>query len=85
MICVGVQHAAPLHSHAAPTRATRCTEVTADDDGPDLGETDNTDFAVQGGVGLNFGPGLFVEGKFVNVFGDGDNRQLIPISVGIRF
>ena len=61
------------------------SEITADDDGPDLGDTNNTDFAVQGGVGLNFGPGLFVEGKFVNVFTEGQNTQLIPISIGIRF
>ena len=61
------------------------TEVTADDDGPDLGETDNTDFAVQGGLGFNFGPGLFLEGKFVNVFTEGESTQFVPIVVGIRF
>jgi hypothetical protein len=61
------------------------SEITADDDGPDLGDTNNTDFAVQGGLGFNFGPGLFVEGKFVNVFTDGDNTNFIPIVVGIRF
>lgn len=60
------------------------TEVTADDDEPDFGETNNTDFAVQGGLGLNFGRGFFVEGKFVNVFAD-ESLQLIPITVGIRF
>lgn len=61
------------------------TEVTADDDGPDLGDTNNTDFAVQGGLGFNFGPGLFVEGKFVNVFTEGSSTQFVPIVVGIRF
>ena len=61
------------------------SEITADDDGPDLGDTNNTDFAVQGGVGFNFGPGLFLEGKFVNVFTEGQSTQLIPITVGIRF
>ena len=61
------------------------SEVTADDDGPDLGDTNNTDFAVQGGLGFNFGPGLFAEGKFVNVFSDGGSTNFIPIVVGIRF
>lgn len=61
------------------------TEVTDDDSGPDLSETNNTDFAVQGGVGFNFGRGFFVEGKFINIFTDGSNTQLVPITVGIRF
>lgn len=60
-------------------------EVTADDDAPDFEETNNTDFAVQGGVGFNFGPGLFLEGKFVNVFTEGNSMQFVPITVGIRF
>lgn len=61
------------------------SEITADDDGPDLGDTNNTDFAVQGGVGFNFGPGLFLEGKFVNIFTEGQSTNFIPIVVGIRF
>jgi opacity protein-like surface antigen len=60
-------------------------EVTSDDDGPDLGDTNNTDFAVQGGLGFNFGPGLYLEGKFVNIFTEGSNTQMIPLTVGIRF
>lgn len=61
------------------------TEITDDESGPDLGETNNTDFAVQGGLGMNFGRGFFVEGKFINIFTEDSNTQLIPITVGIRF
>ena len=61
------------------------TELTGDDDFPDLGETTNTDFVIQGGLGLNFGPGLFAEAKYVNIFSDPSNTQFVPITVGIRF
>lgn len=61
------------------------SEVTTGDDSPDFGDTNNTDFAVQGGLGLNFGRGFFVEGKFVNVFTENQSTQLVPIVVGIRF
>src|SRR5690606_41866020 len=60
-------------------------EVTGGDDLPDFEETDNTDFAVQGGLGFNFGPGLFIEGKFINVFTENNSTQMIPLTVGIRF
>jgi hypothetical protein len=60
-------------------------EVTSDDEGPDLGDTDGTDFAVQGGLGLNFSRGLFAEAKFVNIFTEGSATQFVPITVGIRF
>ncbi len=60
-------------------------EVTGGDDLPDFEETSNTDFAVEVGAGFNFGPGLFVEGKFVNIFTEGSATRMIPVSVGIRF
>lgn len=60
------------------------TEITGDDDAPDFESTSNTKFAWQGGVGMNFGPGLFVEGKYLKVSGD-NGVSLIPLSVGIRF
>lgn len=60
-------------------------EVTGGDDLPDFEETDNTDFAVQAGLGFNFGPGLFIEGKFINVFTENNSTQMIPLTVGIRF
>lgn len=60
-------------------------EVTGGDDFPDFGETTNTDFAVQAGAGFNFGPGIFVEGKLVNIFTENEATRMIPITVGIRF
>lgn len=51
------------------------------DGGPDF---DETDFAVQGGVGLNIGRSLFAEAKLINVFAD-DSQQFIPITIGFRF
>lgn len=61
------------------------SEITSDDDGPDLGETNNTDFAIEAGLGVNFARGIYAEAKFLNIFGDGNNTQLVPITVGIRF
>ncbi len=60
------------------------TEVTGDDDLPDFESTSDTRFAWQGGVGMNFGPGLFVEGKYLRISGD-NSTSLIPLSIGIRF
>lgn len=59
-------------------------EVTGTDDLPDFGDTSNTDFAIEGGLGFNFGPGLYLEGKILNVFSD-ESQRFIPITVGIRF
>ncbi len=61
------------------------SEITGDDDGPDFSETNNTDFAIEAGLGVNFARGLYAEAKFINIFSDGGNTQLIPITVGIRF
>lgn len=44
----------------------------------------NTDFAIQGGLGVNFGRNLFAEAKLINVFGD-ESSQFIPITIGFRF
>ncbi len=60
-------------------------EVTGGDNYPDFGDTSNTDFAVEGGLGLNFGRGLFLEGKYINIFTDNHNTQLLPLTIGIRF
>ncbi len=60
------------------------TEFTYDDDFPDIGNTTNTKFAWQGGVGMNFGPGLFVEGKYLKISGD-NSTSLVPLSIGVRF
>lgn len=44
----------------------------------------SSDFAAQGGFGLNIGQNLFAEAKLINVFGD-ESSQFIPITFGIRF
>jgi len=47
-----------------------------------------TDFGVNAGAGFDFqlgSVGLFVEGRFHNVFSDPNNNSFIPITAGIRF
>lgn len=65
-------------------------KVTGSDDPNDVLPGGQTDFGINGGAGFDFkagGAGLFIEGRFHNVFtgGDEDNRQFIPITLGIRF
>jgi Outer membrane protein beta-barrel domain len=48
----------------------------------------STDPGIQGGVGLSFalsGFSTFLEAKYVNVFGDNDSYNFVPISFGVRF
>ncbi len=57
--------------------------------GPGVGNTGNTstDFGLNGGAGFDFKAGsigLFLEGRFHNVFTAGENVKFIPITVGIR-
>jgi hypothetical protein len=52
--------------------------------------TDNstTKFGVNGGAGFDFkagSAGLFVEGRFHNIFTSGKDVKFIPITVGVRF
>ena len=58
------------------------------DDVSGFGEGDtSTDFGLNGGVGFDIktsGIGLFVEGRFHNVFRDATDRQFIPITAGVR-
>ncbi|MDF3053385.1 MAG: hypothetical protein K0S19_1490 [Geminicoccaceae bacterium] len=70
------------------------SKTTADDDPEDVLGGGATDFGLNAGVGFDFkagGAGLFIEGRFHNVFigGDGlsggDNLQFIPITLGFRF
>ena len=61
----------------------------ADDPGDVLGGG-TTDFGLNAGAGFDFkagGAGLFIEGRFHNVFTDGPGSDLrfIPITIGIRF
>ena len=57
--------------------------------GPGVGNTGNTgtDFGLNAGAGFDFkagGIGLFLEGRFHNVFTSGENTRFIPITLGIR-
>jgi opacity protein-like surface antigen len=57
------------------------------DNAGDVGS--NTEFGLEGGVGADFeiSPRLaiFVEGRYHNVFTEGDDFQIAPVSVGGRF
>ncbi|HEU4681180.1 MAG TPA: outer membrane beta-barrel protein, partial [Gemmatimonadales bacterium] len=64
-------------------------KLVGGDDVSPPGEGDTgTDFGVNAGAGFDFkagGAGLFVEGRFHNVFGDGtSDANFIPITAGIR-
>ncbi len=65
-------------------------QVSGDDvAGPGVGNTGSTgtDFGLNGGAGFDFKAGsigLFLEGRFHNVFSDGEDVKFIPITVGIR-
>lgn len=56
------------------------------DDAPDLDS--ETDFGLNAGAGfdMKFGNvGLFIEGRFHNVFTEDENTSFIPITAGVRF
>jgi hypothetical protein len=56
--------------------------------GSDALEGSTTKFGINAGAGFDFkagGAGLFVEGRFHDVFTDGDNVTFIPITIGVRF
>ena len=57
------------------------------DDIPDAFQESETDFGINGGAGFDFVAGsvaLFVEGRFHNVFTEGESSNFIPITVGVR-
>jgi opacity protein-like surface antigen len=56
--------------------------------GSDALSGSTTKFGVNAGAGVDFnvgGAGLFVEGRFHDIFVEGPNLQFFPINVGIRF
>ena len=64
------------------------SKLTGSDDPGDVLPGGTTDFGVNVGAGFDFkagGAGLFVEGRFHNVFNDGADLKFIPITLGIRF
>jgi hypothetical protein len=53
-----------------------------------VGDESQTDFGINGGAGFDFqlgSVGLFVEGRFHNVFTEDNSTNFIPITAGIRF
>jgi hypothetical protein len=65
-------------------------KTTGTDDLGGVIDTDNstTKFGLNAGAGFDFkagSVGLFVEGRFHDVFTTGENLKFIPITVGIRF
>jgi hypothetical protein len=70
------------------------SRLTGEDDPDDLLGGGNTDFGINAGAGFDFkagGAGLFIEGRFHNIFTGEDanfgdsNIRFIPITLGIRF
>ena len=58
------------------------------DDVPDVGDNSTTKFGLNAGAGFDIkagAAGLFVEGRFHDIFTDGENTKFIPITVGVRF
>jgi opacity protein-like surface antigen len=65
-------------------------KITGDDDLGGTLDTDNstTKFGINAGAGFDFkagSVGLFVEGRFHNVFFEGSDMNFFPITVGLRF
>jgi hypothetical protein len=65
------------------------SKLTGQDDPSDILGGGTTDFGLNAGAGFDFkvgGAGLFVEGRFHNVFtsGAGEDLRFIPITLGIR-
>jgi hypothetical protein len=57
------------------------------DDVPAVAGESETDFGVNGGLGMTYAfgrVGVFAEGRFHNVFAEGRDLQYIPVTVGAR-
>ncbi|HEY4320445.1 MAG TPA: outer membrane beta-barrel protein [Gemmatimonadales bacterium] len=55
-------------------------------DGPNEITNTHSAFAIEGGVGINFGKVVFLEGRVLHSFRkDDDEYTLVPITLGIRF
>jgi len=64
------------------------SKPTGDDLTALVGDESSTDFGVNAGAGFDFqagSVGLFLEGRFHNIFSDGSDANFIPITVGVRF
>src|SRR5919112_538229 len=63
------------------------SKITGSDDPDDVLPGGETKFGLNGGAGFDFKAGaigLFVEGRFHNVFTEGSNTQFLPVTLGIR-
>jgi hypothetical protein len=63
------------------------SKVTGSDNANSLIQGGTTDFGINAGAGFDIktsGIGLFLEGRFHDVFNDGPNTKFIPITLGIR-
>jgi hypothetical protein len=61
---------------------------TGDDLQALVGDESVTDFGINAGAGFDFqagNVGLFIEGRFHNVFTEGESSNFIPVTLGIRF
>lgn len=61
------------------------SKLTGDDVPDDFGS--ETDFGINGGAGFDFvagSVGLFIEGRFHNIFTEDESTNFIPITVGVR-
>ncbi|HEX6105947.1 MAG TPA: outer membrane beta-barrel protein [Gemmatimonadales bacterium] len=57
------------------------------DDAPALADESETDFGLNGGLGMTYTigrVGIFAEGRFHNVFATGSDLQYIPVMLGAR-
>ncbi len=58
------------------------------DDVPSGIDDSETKFGINAGAGFDIkagGAGLFVEGRFHDVFTTGSNTTFIPLTIGVRF
>lgn len=64
------------------------SKVTGSDDPGDVLPGGETNFGLNAGAGFDFkagGAGLFIEGRFHDIFDDGADTKFVPISIGLRF
>jgi hypothetical protein len=64
------------------------SKLTGQDDPSDILGGGTTDFGLNAGAGFDFKAGslgLFIEGRFHNVFKDGEDLKFIPVTLGLRF
>jgi hypothetical protein len=64
------------------------SKLKGDDIGLVGGDNSQTKFGINVGAGFDIkagAAGLFAEGRFHDVFTDGDNLRFIPVTVGVRF